>query len=261
MMAAPSSTSTPTSPAFHADDPEQTSDYRTLSVLAVISLVFGLASPLALAAPLLIAIPLFGIGISLVALRQIATNPTVITGRTAAIIGLMLSVASLLMPSSRDLIFRQMRTSRAKEVSREFLEHVTAGKLEDAFKLTPQGAAKPAPPPVSIEGQPVTSKAAETPFETFTKQPAIGPLKAIGPEANIRYVGTDSYEPASYRNITMKQRFAVSPKSGGETTEFIVTIVRTQLRGESMSRWLVIKVEDAKTAAATAAQQPPPASS
>ena len=37
---------TVTSPAFHANDPEQTTDYRTLSVLAIISLVFGLAAPL-----------------------------------------------------------------------------------------------------------------------------------------------------------------------------------------------------------------------
>jgi len=256
MMAAPSSTTAPTSPAFHSDDPEQTSDYRTLSVLAIISLLFGLASPLALAAPLLLAIPLFGIGISIVALRQIATNPTVITGRTAATIGLMLSVASLLAPSSRDLIFRAIRTSQAKNVSREFVELVVAGKLNDAFMLTAPGI-KPTPPAQPVEGQPPPAKQTETPFESFSQQPGIGAIKAAGPDANVRFVATDSYEPSTFRNITIKHRYAVTPKSGGNPVEVVVTVVRSQLRGESMSRWLIGKIEDSATAAATAAQQPP----
>jgi hypothetical protein len=261
------STSAAFSPAFHDDDPAQTTEYRSLSVLAVISLVFGVVSWVSLFFPLLIVVPLFGIAISILALRQISTNPSVFTGRTAALIGLMLCIASLVAPTSRDVIFRAMRTSQAKKISREFLSFVTAGKLEDAFRQTYEGSRpKPTPPadPGAAPSGPGTgpskspatpSPPTATPLETFSAQPLIGQLKAIGPDAKIRFLGTDSYEPFTFRNITLKQRYAVTRASGGEPVEVILTLQRTQVRGESMSRWLVVHVDDAKAAPAPSPDQ------
>src|SRR5262245_45308902 len=82
-------------PTFHTDDVEALSDYRTLSVLALVSLVIGLASPLAFAAPLALAIPIIGIAVALVALHRISRSEGLLAGRWAAITGLALSVASI----------------------------------------------------------------------------------------------------------------------------------------------------------------------
>src|SRR5438874_2243110 len=105
-------TNTPSSvlsPAFRADDPEETSSYRSLSVLAIISLVVGIAAPLAFIGPLLLAIPLFGIALSLVALRQIAASEGALAGRWAAITGLSLCVVSIIAPFSRDMVQHAIR--------------------------------------------------------------------------------------------------------------------------------------------------------
>src|SRR6476620_3954579 len=113
-MATSTSTTTTPSPVFHGDDPEQTTEYRTLSVLAIISLVMGLAAPLAVAAPFLLAIPLFGIAVSLVALRRIAVSGGVLAGRWAATLGLVLCVASAVLPISHDMIQRAIRVHQAE---------------------------------------------------------------------------------------------------------------------------------------------------
>jgi hypothetical protein len=85
----------------------------------------------------------------------------------------------------------------------------------------------------------------KTPYQEFLDQPTIQALKASGPNANIRYEGTLSYQPSTYRNIRMGQRFAVSPASGGKALDVILTVERAQLRGESMSRWVVTHCDDA----------------
>src|SRR5262245_2800485 len=109
-------------PAFHADDPEETAEYRQVSVLALISFVLGILSPLTFASPLLMAIPLFGIAFSILALRQIAGSQGGVSGRWAAVAGLFLCVISLVAPFSRDLVFRSVRTREAVSVGRDWLE-------------------------------------------------------------------------------------------------------------------------------------------
>ena len=66
-------TSRPVSaPVFHGDDPEQITDYRTLSVLAIISLVIGLIAPVAIGAYLVL---LVGAVLALL-YRQFSATPS-----------------------------------------------------------------------------------------------------------------------------------------------------------------------------------------
>src|SRR5262245_31605035 len=134
-----------TAPVFHGDDPEQTTEYTTLSVLAIIALIFGLAAPLAIAGPFLLAIPFFGIAVALVALRRIAVSGGILSGRRAATIGLALCVASAVLPVSHTLIQRAIRQRQAESFGREWVALVTSGDLKKAFQLTVD-ATRPAPP-------------------------------------------------------------------------------------------------------------------
>src|SRR4051794_40807962 len=97
------------SAAFHSDDTDEAIQYRSVSALALVSLVFGLLSPLSFGMPLLIVIPLFGIGVSIVALRRIAASEGALTGSWAAIVGLFLCIAFALAPFSRDAVVRWTR--------------------------------------------------------------------------------------------------------------------------------------------------------
>jgi hypothetical protein len=241
------------SPVFHGDDPEQVTEYRTLSVLAIISLIMGLAAPLAIAAPFLLAIPLFGIAVSLVALRRIQVSGGALAGRWLATIGLVLCVASAVLPVSHDLIQRAIRVHEAEKFGRDWVAMVTSGNLKQAFLLTVD-ATRPAPPP-----EPNTPPKA-SPYEAFIAQPLIKALQAAGANADIRIRDTVDYQAVTYRSITVRQLYSVSPaaasaSASGQPIEFVLSVQRATVPHESMSRWLVTSYASPKTATDSPAQQ------
>lgn len=242
------------SQVFHGNDPEQTTEYRTLSVLAIISLIIGLAAPLAVAAPFLLAIPLFGIAVSLVALRTIAVSGGVLAGRWAATVGLALCVASAVLPVSHDLIQRAVRLRQAETFGRSWVGMVTAGNIKQAFALTADGT-RPMPP-----AEP-NAPPKPAPYETFIEQPIIKALQAAGPGADIRVRDTVEFRPATYRSITVRQLYDVIPASASPTgtgvqpIEFVLSLQRATLPRESMSRWLITRCDFPKSEADSATNQ------
>ena len=117
------------SSVFHGDDHEQTTEYRSLSVLAVLGLVIGLIAWVAYLAPFLIVVPLAGIAISLLALRQIAVSDGVMAGRWAAIVGLALSIVFAVLPLSHYFALKTMRLSEAEAFSRRWVDLVIPGSV------------------------------------------------------------------------------------------------------------------------------------
>jgi len=68
-------------------------DYAEVNVTAVVAVLFGLASLLAIASPILLVFPIVGVGLSLIALRQVRRSNGTQTGAGLAILGLILSGA------------------------------------------------------------------------------------------------------------------------------------------------------------------------
>ena len=241
-------------PVFHGNDPEQTTEYRTLSVLAIISLVIGLAAPLALTGTFLLAIPLFGILVSLIALRRIAVSGGVLAGSWAATIGLVLCVASAVLPISHDLIQRAIRVHQAETFGHDWVAMLTSGDLKQAFRLTLE-ANRPIPP-AEPNAPPKPS-----PYEAFIDQPVIKALQAAGAGAYIRIRDTVDYQAANSRSITVRQLYSVSPAStgsagaSGQPTEFVLSVRRATLPRESMSRWLIESFTFPTAAANSSAKQ------
>src|SRR5689334_11203022 len=159
---------------FHSDDSEEVAQYHSLSVLAIISLVFGLAAPLAFGMPLLVAIPLFGIAISILALHRIAASDGALTGSWMAVAGLFLCVACAVAPFTRDFIFRSIRIHEAQSLAQKWFELIVAGHPDQAFRLTvdgnrpPPAPATPATPGVPGEPPPKTDY-----YQTFLSSPII----------------------------------------------------------------------------------------
>src|SRR4051812_34358136 len=195
---------------FHSDEPEEVNEYRSLSVLALVSLIFGLAAPLAFGMPLLVGIPLFGIGISILALQRIATSDGTLTGRWMAAAGLFLCVAFAIAPFSRDYALRAIRLRDAQSFAQKWLETLIAGHTEQAFRLTFDGTRPPpsasAQPPMPGDPPPKADY-----FKTFLESPVIKAIQAAAANAEIVPGEVREYTPQTYRNLWIRQVFTVKP--------------------------------------------------
>jgi hypothetical protein len=228
-------------PAFHADDLEETTNYRKLSVLAIIGLLIGLASPLCFGAPLLMTIPIAGIIISILALRQIAASDGTLAGRWAAATGLALCVAFAVAPFTRGYVLQAMRTQQADAFGRQWLSQMAAGKTEQAYRMT-NDSIRRLPPP-----EPGDNTPRPDPYTTFLGQPLVKALTAAGPDAEIRPEQAVSYEAPSFQRVYVRQRYRITPKAGaGDTQPLVVdvTMQRAKLPGEDASRWLIFSLDD-----------------
>jgi hypothetical protein len=234
--------SRPSAPAFHADDFEETTSYRKLSVLAIIALLLGLASPLCFGAPLLMTIPIAGTIISILALRHIAASGGTLAGNWAAVIGLVLCVGCAVAPFTRNFVLQTMRTQQADEFVREWLSEIVAGKTEHAFKLSTDSLRRPPPPEPGSKSPPID------PYTTFLTQPMVKALLAVGANPEIRAEeSSGSYDAPSFQRVYVRQRYRITPKAGEAGAQPLVidvTAERAKLPGEDASRWLMFALED-----------------
>ena len=247
-------TGTPTrfpAPAFHDDDPEQTIRYRSLSVLAIVGLVFGLASPLSFGAPLLMAIPVFGAAISWLALRRIAASEGALAGRWAAVTGLALCVVFGVAPISREWVIESLRSRQAVSFARDWLDLMRSGKTKQAFGLTIDSQRRPPPPEPGMPKQP-------DPYDKFVGTPVVKDLVAAGPDSQVRFEGTVGYEPKAFPHVYIRQRYEILPpasKTDAHPVDLLLTLERLKLPAEGRARWMIFAIDDAKKPTATALSQ------
>jgi hypothetical protein len=220
---------------FHSDDLDQVAEYRSLSALAVLSLVFGLASPVCAAHPFFMVIPLVGAAIAIAALQRIAASDGALAGRWAATAGLVLCVVSAVGTISYDQVTRILRTNQAKDFASEWLHSLAAGNTEQAFRLTTDSVRRP-PPPGPHEPVPQSN-----PFDEFKKNALIQSIAGAGDGARIQFVETLDYQPAGRRQYIVVQHFKVTPAavSNKEPVDVMLTLQRSTLDGETRMRWLV----------------------
>jgi hypothetical protein len=239
-------TQPPAEPAFHSDDVEHVADYQSLSVLALFSLLIGLTSPLSLFGKGFLLLPLSGIALSLIAMRRIAASEGRLAGRWAASIGLVLCVLAGAGAVARNSVARHMRTNQAENFARAWLMRITSDQLEQAFKLTYDGARPLAP---REPGMPPPEK---TPFEIFISDPCIQKITAAGKDAAVELVDTLHYTPQTRRVVSVQQRFRIIPtgdpakSASNDPIEVDLTLLRSHFRAERM-HWLVSRFQLADT--------------
>ena len=239
-MATGTSISGPSS-AFHVDDPEQASGYRTLSVPAILGLILGLCSPLCFGAPLLFVIPIAGIAFSLYALLRIDSSDGSLAGRPAAVVGLVLSTAMIVAPVTRAFLLEHLRTGQATEFATQWLQFVVSGDTEHAFKLTTDSLRGPAAPDPMDKSAP---KPAD-PYDTFRDQEIVKQLSAAGADAKVRLAEFGGYDSQSFERVFVRELFDVTPaKPNAQPVRVAVTMQHTRLVKEGRSRWLIWTVDD-----------------
>lgn len=242
------------SAAFHVDDSEQASGYRTLSIPAIVSLVLGLASPLCFGAPLLFVIPIAGIAISLFALIRIDSSGGALAGRPAAVVGLILSTAMVVAPTTRAYVIEHVRTKQGIEFADSWLNFVTSGQTEKAFKLTNDSLKGPPPP----DPEHKSDKPAD-PYDTFLAQPLIKALSALGADAQVQLLEVSGYDPHSFEQVFVQARYEVKPagsKPGAAPVTIVLTLQHGRLAREGRSRWMVYAFDDGTKATSIPAPSP-----
>jgi len=219
---------------------DEDSNYRTPSLLAIVSLVLGITSPVALFAPLLLVIPIAGLLLALMAVRRISSSDGLLIGRTAACIGLALSVASIAAVMTRSRMTEQLLSRQARVTANEWFALLQSGEVEQAFELT---SASRQQPPKAPPGSPEPETPTVSPLETFRADPVVHFLVEHSQDAPARFVRDEVVDPAGIINARIQQLYevAASPPeaSGAGATTIELILQRSRGYGGSPAEWLV----------------------
>lgn len=118
------------------DDVQAVSEYRSVSSAAVLAAAVGVSSLAAIFTDSLLFLPLLGTVVALIALRRIAGGEGRLVGRTAAVVGLALSVAVGVGILTRDFTSQRALAGQASPWAVEWCGLVMDGQLEAALELT-----------------------------------------------------------------------------------------------------------------------------
>lgn len=231
------------SPEQNAAGDDSTS-YRTLSLLALASLLLGLASPLCLVAPLLMVIPVCGAVLGIAAVLRIDSSEGAMVGRTAALVGLGLSVASICAAYTRTSLTQTMLSAQARSVGEQFVQLLHAGDVDKAFELTLAHAQGPPPKPSQDRPGPPPEPPPD-PFETFRTNPVVAALTKLGPEAKIRYERDLAFAPGARDEYSIAEQYLVTGDNGtgGAPLPLQLTMLRVRANRFADARWLVDRYE------------------
>ena len=109
--------------------------YRPVSGLAVAAAVMGMLSSLAIATPLLWTLPLLGIALAIAGLAEVTRSGVEKAGRTAALLGLALSVGFGAQAVTAALVSRKITEGRVRAVASMWLDALRENRLADAQSM------------------------------------------------------------------------------------------------------------------------------
>lgn len=221
------------------DEAEALAEYRSVSLLALVGFVMGLASPLVFLADLLLALPLFGAAISGLALVKIRASDGQLVGRSLALIGLVLSVVSVGAMKSHSGSVGYLLSRQARPAAEQWIGHVVAGELEKAFSLTSASERAKTPSPKGPPGMPT-----EPPFEAFVNKGVVQSLLLLGENANAKFVKNIACNRLPDRNRVL-QLYHVTPGSpvtrdtGTDGPVEVRIALEQSARGEQPAAWRI----------------------
>lgn len=174
-----------TSPSSNSDDDDGDAlEYRALEPLAIVSLLLGLASPVAIFQPLLSVVPILGLLTASVALAKIARDRTR-GGRNVALAGIVLATFFLALPLARYASAQLLLRGQAVPVATEFLQRLRNRHPEQAVLLQMAPDYRP-PVDDGLWSYIRNDDAARKQLRTFVEQPVVRMLLALGPEAEVK---------------------------------------------------------------------------
>lgn len=207
---------------------DEDANYRTVSVLALVSLGLALLSPLVFFGPLLMIFPIASAVLGLLALRQIATSDGALIGRAAALVGIAVSVAGITAGFTRTELSQYLLSRQARTTALEWLSLLQQGDAEQAFLLMSTSSQRP---PHAHPGAP-TEQPAESPLDIFRASPVVHFMLEHAGSAPVQYDGDTAYELFTTGEARIQQQYSVSvPPVDGNGTTSTLNIVVLRSRG------------------------------
>lgn len=219
---------------------DEDSNYRTPCVLAIVSLILGIVAPVALFAPLLLVIAIAGGLLALMAIRQINSSDGTLIGRTAASIGLALSVAAIAAVIARSTLTDKLLSRQAQAAAVEWFSLLQSGDVQRAFERTT--ASRQAPPKAPPGAPPTEAEAQASPLDTFLADPVIHFLLEHTQGKSVQYSRDAIVDMAAVSNARVQQVYEVDiPAEVGDSPSTTIELILQRTRGyaNSPAEWLV----------------------
>ena len=230
-----------TDEGYVSDDVQAIAEYRSVSVLAVLAAVLGVASASAIVTSSLLLIPLLGIIISLFALWRIAHSDGQQVGRTLALVGLALSLAFGSGVYVRGMMLSRLLGAEAQDWALQWCDLVLDDQLITALELTVAPNSR-RPFNDALESFYSTDEAAKKRLDEFENDDVIKALRDA-PEGS-KVVAGDVMAVASYDmgSYVVVQKFELVPPRGeGNPIRFRLQARRVRLGGIGGNAWYLME--------------------
>jgi hypothetical protein len=233
----------PPTVGFSPGESDLLDQYRSISWLAVTSLVLGAASCTVLFSPLLCWLPILAVALGVVAQRSIRQQQPRLAGRAAALCGVALALFFGTWGLSQATLRRAIICRQARNYAQQWLELVQAGRLLEAHqlhlprdqRLTPQ---------TSADGFYRQNQEMRRNRDTFFESPPLKAIIRVGTQGRLRFQGDEGTESewiAKNRLDYVSQRFAFDYEEDGrpQTVSFFVIMTRRPNRTAGEVTWEV----------------------
>lgn len=237
--------------SFASSDPHVSSlddspvlGYRRISVSAVIALVLGIASALALVHPFLWTVPAAAVVVAIFALRAIANESSMLTGRGLALTGLALALVFGMWAPARTLSRQWQLYHQARVFADEWLALVHEGKLYEAHQLTVPHAERQI---ANADLAPIYEQSADVKagYDRFFSERPAKTLARLGKRATYTYIGGAGISPREFITEHIALDYRVVYEEGGRERTLPIRIVLDRDQGPDQEyRWLIRAVND-----------------
>ena len=218
-------------PRLSDDQDAEIARYRAVSGLGVAGLFFGLLSPVAMIAPLLWIVPLWGIFLCGLALWQISQNAPALTGRKAALLGLIFSLLFGAAAPTSWLSYRWVIRREARRFAGQWFEFLRDDQPHKAYQLTLHPKSRQPLDDKTLKGFYRQGSRGREELDNYASQRLIRTLRALGKKAQVRYYQTDDQGHAGERDVVY-QTYAVTyeDRQAGKKKTFFVSLKMDRLK-------------------------------
>src|SRR5262245_20063873 len=178
--------STASSPKSLLSDEQPLAGYRSVSALAILAVILGLASSLILTTPLLAPLPVAAIVAAVAALRGIRQSAGQVAGWWPAVGGLCLATFFLGWGLSSHLARQSVLEQRAHDMADVFIGLLQEGKSREAHQFRQPPSTRFSAPEAMAEHYEKNAEAAKD-LQNFVTQAGVKDLIDRGESAKVRF--------------------------------------------------------------------------
>jgi len=217
--------------------------HRSVSRLAVASMLLGLVSAAAIVNPLAWCVPIVTVTLAIAALKTISAEDSMVFGRKAALAGLAMALLFGACGLTRHFARPHWLYRHARPHAQKWIELVRAGRLKEAHQLHLSQEERESPG-ADLEAFYRDEKGAHETLSSFFGQAPLSEIVRIGRRGQLRFEGDVDVEltrEGKARTDVVILRYAIDYEDDGkpQTLWFLVSLGRKYDTEHREARWNV----------------------